>query len=76
VLEYAREAATRMLKHAFNTLKLHRVEASIEPGNRRSIKLIKAIGFRLEGFSPRMLYLCGAWRDQKRYALLKDEWKV
>jgi [ribosomal protein S5]-alanine N-acetyltransferase len=71
---FAREAAVRVIEHGFTKHKLHRIEASIEPSNRRSIKLIKALGFRLEGVSPRMLYLCGAWRDQKRFALLADEW--
>jgi [ribosomal protein S5]-alanine N-acetyltransferase len=71
---FAREAAARIVQHGFTKHKLHRIEASIAPSNRRSIKLIKALGFRLEGLSPRMLFLCGAWRDQKRFALLADEW--
>jgi [ribosomal protein S5]-alanine N-acetyltransferase len=71
---FAREAAARIVEYGFSKHNLHRIEASIEPSNRRSIKLIKALGFRLEGLSPRMLYLCGAWQDQKRFALLVDEW--
>jgi [ribosomal protein S5]-alanine N-acetyltransferase len=73
---YVREAATRMLKHAFGPLKLHRVEANIEPSNRRSIRVINALGFRFEGTRKQYLFLGEKWRDQRSYALLKDEWKV
>jgi [ribosomal protein S5]-alanine N-acetyltransferase len=59
--------------HAFEALGLHRLEANIQPGNTRSIALVKRLGFRLEGFSPRYLRLDGAWRDHQRWALLADE---
>jgi RimJ/RimL family protein N-acetyltransferase len=73
---YAREAASRILFHAFHTLHLHRVEANIEPSNRRSIRVVKSLGFRAEGTRKRYLHLGGRWRDQRCFALLADEWKA
>lgn len=59
----------------FDKLKLHRLEANIQPENARSIALVKSLGFRREGLSPRYLKICGRWRDHERWALLADEWQ-
>ena len=70
---YMREGLGLALKHGFEELKLHRVEANIQPGNQRSIALVKNLGFRLEGFSPRYLKIGGRWRDHERWAIVKEE---
>lgn len=56
----------------FNELKLHRLEANIQPDNYSSIKLIERVGFALEGYSKDYLFINGKWRDHKRYALLNN----
>jgi ribosomal-protein-alanine N-acetyltransferase len=58
---------------------LHRVEASVQPGNVASAGVLRSLGFRHEGFTPRMLRLGGPdgledWRDHERYAVTADEW--
>ena len=67
------EAVRLAVAHAFGPLGLHRVEANIQPANTHSIALVKRLGFRLEGFSPRYLRIDGDWRDHERWALLADE---
>ncbi|KHK59292.1 phosphinothricin acetyltransferase [Burkholderia sp. A9] len=57
---------------AFGELGLHRLEANIQPANHASIALVRRLGFRKEGFSPRYLRIDGAWRDHERWALLAD----
>jgi [ribosomal protein S5]-alanine N-acetyltransferase len=68
-----REGLLLVLNHAFRTLKLHRVEANIQPENRRSIALAKSCGFVREGFSRRMIKVCGRWRDHERWAILAED---
>jgi [ribosomal protein S5]-alanine N-acetyltransferase len=72
---YMREAIELVLRHAFVNLRLHRIEANIQPGNTASIALARGAGFRREGFSPRYLKIGGRWRDHERWAILVEEWR-
>jgi ribosomal-protein-alanine N-acetyltransferase len=67
-----REGLKAVARDAFRRLKLHRLEANIQPGNAASIALVRACGFRKEGYSPRYLKIAGRWRDHERWALLVD----
>lgn len=60
------------IRHAFTRLKLHRLEANIQPGNLPSIRLVKSCGFAKEGYSPRYLKIGGRWRDHERWAILSS----
>jgi [ribosomal protein S5]-alanine N-acetyltransferase len=73
---YMREGLEMVLRQAFVTMRLHRVEANIQPGNKASIALAQGAGFRREGFSPRYLKIGGRWRDHERWAILADEWRA
>jgi len=68
-----KRAMALVIAEAFGPMGLHRLEANIQPGNTASIALVKALGFRHEGHSPRYLKIGGQWRDHDRYALTADE---
>ena len=72
---YMTEALQLMLRYAFKTIKLHRLEANIQPGNTASIALVRRAGFRQEGYSPRYLKICGRWRDHERWAITVEDWR-
>ena len=69
---YMSEGLRLALRHAFGALGLHRLEANIQPGNRASIRLVRRVGFRREGFSRRYLKIGGRWRDHERWAITAE----
>jgi [ribosomal protein S5]-alanine N-acetyltransferase len=64
----------QVISHLFKKIKLHRLEANIQPRNVRSKALVKSLGFRREGLSPRYLKINGRWRDHERWAILSEDW--
>jgi len=72
---YMKQGLVLALRRAFKELRLHRVEANVQPENEASIALVRGLGFRREGFSPRYLKIAGRWRDHERWAITAEEWK-
>ena len=76
---YGKEAVRLGIDIGFQDLKLHRLEAGIEPKNKRSIALAKSIGLKREGFSKNRLFLRGQWLDMVLYVARSEdfgiEWK-
>lgn len=57
------EAAELVCDFAFNSLRLHRIEASCLPHNEPSKNLLKRLGFEEEGYAKDYLQIYGKWED-------------
>jgi len=68
-----RAAMPLVFRFAFGELGLHRLQANVQPGNERSIALLRATGWREEGYARRYLKIGGRWRDHIMFAVLADE---
>lgn len=60
---YAREGVRAAIDYAFDTLKLHRIMANYMPHNVRSGRLLRALGFVVEGYARDYLQINGRWED-------------
>jgi ribosomal-protein-alanine N-acetyltransferase len=69
---YMSEGLALVLRYAFCELRLHRLEANIQPANQASLRLVGRLGFRKEGYAPAMLFIDGAWRDHERWAVTRE----
>ncbi len=63
------EALRAATAHVFSELKLHRIMANHLPENLRSARLLRRLGFVVEGYARDYLYINGAWRDHVLTAL-------
>lgn len=73
---YMTDGLRLVFQHAFVEMKLHRLEANIQPDNTRSINLVKRCGFDKEGYSPKYLKIRNRWRDHERWAILVENWRA
>jgi [ribosomal protein S5]-alanine N-acetyltransferase len=69
------EGMQLVIKYAFQTLKLHRLEANIQPGNQASQALARKCGFVNEGCARRFVKVRGRWKDHQRWALLRESFR-
>lgn len=69
------EAMQALLEYCYLGLAMHRVEVTVNPGNRAAIRLIERLGFQFEGGPLRgRQYVCGEYRDLLIFGLLRQEW--
>ncbi|WP_205751824.1 GNAT family N-acetyltransferase [Cryptosporangium phraense] len=66
---YATEATTLLVDHAFGTLGLHRIDATCDPDNLASARVLTKAGFRPVGRLPDHLLVRGRWRDSLLFRL-------
>ena len=71
---FATECARAVIDFAFETLHLHRVETSYQPVNERSGRVLRKLGFVIEGYARDYLYLDNGWKDAVLVSLTNEAW--
>lgn len=72
----AYEATAAMLDYAFTVQHMHRISATVDVRNDRSITLLKRLGMRCEGHFLQCAWFHGEWCDEYLYAILSSEWTL
>ena len=67
------EALTPAIRYVFDELSMHRIMAGHLPENERSARLLKRLGFEVEGLAKDFLLINGKWRDHVMTALVNRE---
>jgi ribosomal-protein-alanine N-acetyltransferase len=68
-----RAAMPSVLRSAFDELGLHRLQANVQPGNAKSLALLRATGWHEEGYARRYLKIGGRWRDHLMFGILAED---
>ena len=74
--EYVPEGVVLLIRYAFESLRLHRLEAAIVPRNAPSRRVAEKLGLRDEGTAQRFLQIQGTYEDHIRYAITREEWRA
>ena len=67
------EAINKIIKYGFDVMKLHSIEANVNPKNVSSIKLLKRNNFIREGYFKANYYYNGKFLDSAIYSLLNNK---
>jgi len=72
---YMREALQAVLRYGFEKMRLHRIEALVDPRDTRSQNLLYGLGFKMEGVLRDHDFIKDRFQDDMVFALLEGEWK-
>lgn len=67
---YATEALNALCRYGFGPLQLHRIEATTQPANEASWRVLEKAGFHRDGLLPDYILSRGLYRDTYLYSRL------
>ena len=71
---YAKEAISLIFDYAFKKMNMHRIIGIADARNKASLKLMKSLKMREEGYFIKNIFFKGSWGDEYLYAILEEEW--
>ncbi|MBD3919285.1 GNAT family N-acetyltransferase [Paenibacillus sp. PR3] len=70
---FATIAVNYCVRHAFEQLGLHRIQAGVMPTNKASLRVLEKAGFREEGLAKHYLRINGRWEDHVLLAITQED---
>lgn len=67
------QALEAVIEFAFETLKLHRIEADVDPENAGSLGILEKLGFKREGLFRDRWFSYGEWVDSVMLGLINPD---
>jgi ribosomal-protein-alanine N-acetyltransferase len=67
------DAVVTLVRHAFDRLGFHRIEAACLPGNVASRRVLTKAGFSAEGTARKYLRINGEWQDHLLFAIITGD---
>lgn len=72
---FGTESAIALINYGFKKMRLRKIYADTTPDNKGAQKLLKKLGFKLEGRIRERRQKNGKWVDELDYGLLRKEWR-
>ena len=66
-------AVALLIDHAFEQVRLHRVEVNIRSDNDKSLRVVAKLNLRDEGVRCAYLHINGAWHDHRTFAVTAED---
>jgi ribosomal-protein-alanine N-acetyltransferase len=70
---YMTEAVRAMINYGFEELGLMRIEATVEPENKASVRVLERAGFQLEGRMRKRYLYKDRFHDELFFGIIKEE---
>ena len=70
---YMLEALSFLIPLILDDLKLHRIEAFVQPDNASSLRLLTRLGFREEGYLSSYAEINGQWKDHLLFSYINPK---
>jgi ribosomal-protein-alanine N-acetyltransferase len=72
---YMSESLRAAIPYVFDHLNIHRIMANYQPTNIRSGRLLRRLGFVVEGYARDYLFISGVWQDHVLTSLTNRNWR-
>jgi len=72
---YGSEAVQIMVDYLFLSRDIQRIQATTDPRNKPSQRVLEKAGFKREGLIRKAGFTRGEWTDDYLYGLLREDWK-